>query len=208
MPFQVKSFFVAGILGVLLGSQLTGCGYTLQTSRNVLFENEAIARIYIAPIGNTTGKGGVEVLVYNSLVKALMAHKMVQMVSSKEDADAVLTGGVSGASYGGGAGTSVSSLTPQPLGDSLALKQYNIWSQYIATLSCSFSLTRTKPHPKKSGVVWSAGFTRTKPFPGANQLDVPGTTSPLINESEFDRALVDLARSMMDDVHESMVAMF
>ena len=61
--------------------------------------------------------------------------------------------------------------------------------------------------PKRS-VIWSSTFSRSKPFPGANQLDVPGTTSSLINDSEFDRALSDLSRSMMDDVHESMLAMF
>ena len=41
-----------------------------------------------------------------------------------------------------------------------------------------------------------------------NQLGVIGNTSALINDSEFERSLADLAASMMGDLHESMLAMF
>lgn len=185
-----------------------GCGYTFQNSHNALYLKEDVQKIWVAPIVNATFKPGIENQVYNHLVRTLVAHKKVTLVQNIEEADAILSGTVGGASYGGSAGTAVSSLYPTPLGGSLPTAPYTVFTEYVASLSCSFSLSRIREKPGKTGYIWSAGFSRSKPFPGANQLDIPGTTSPLINESEFDRALLDLVRSMMDDVHESMVAMF
>lgn len=56
--------------------------------------------------------------------------------------------------------------------------------------------------------IWASGFSRAKGFPATNQLDAFGNTSPLINESEFDRALKDLAESLTGDLHESILAGF
>jgi hypothetical protein len=56
--------------------------------------------------------------------------------------------------------------------------------------------------------LWSGGFSKSKPFPANNQLGVFGTTSALINESEFDRVLRDLAEGIAADMHESMLAGF
>jgi len=201
---QVLRFLSLFLGGVLLGS----CGYTFQNSRNTLYEKEGIQKIYVSPVGNSTLKGGVESLVYNNLVKVLVAHRKVTVVSHPDDADAILSGGVSGASFGGSATAPVSNLNPTSLGPTLPTSGYYVWTEYTATLSCSFTLVRAKAIAGRKSVIWSGGFTRSKAFPGANQLDVLGTTSPLINESEFDRALADLARIGMDDIHESMLAMF
>lgn len=81
-------------------------------------------------------------------------------------------------------------------------------TEYIAELSCTFTLTRRNVKPGTPAILWTAGFNRAKPFPGSNQLSGLGTTSALINESEFDRSLQELAQSMMADVRESMVARF
>jgi hypothetical protein len=83
-----------------------------------------------------------------------------------------------------------------------------IATEYEATLSCSFVLTRTHPVPGKRAILWTSSFSRGAPFAGNNQLGVQGDTSALINQSEFERKLVDLAASMMGDLHESMLAMF
>lgn len=56
--------------------------------------------------------------------------------------------------------------------------------------------------------IWSGGFGGSKEFPGNTKTGVLGTTADLINESEFDRALWDLAQAMTTEVHESMMAMF
>jgi hypothetical protein len=302
-------------------SLFTGCGYGFQNSRNnALFIKEGVQKIYVAQPTNSTFTPGIEAVVYNSLVRTIVAHRRIIVVQNIEEADAVLTGAVTGATYGQSAATAVSGLNPAGLAGALPTAGFGVSSEYLATLSCTFALNRvppktqfkivpkkeiavgeaaefpvsqmyqsptrasiqngfrgqdsivpemnakisgaagkdiskanstlenfdrnslqdnaspsssnnltdsskdvpdlngepgTRPHPdlvkpKPSGRValWSMGFSKQKTFPGANQVDVPGTTSVLINDSEFNRALSDLARNMMEDVHESMLAMF
>jgi hypothetical protein len=84
-----------------------------------------------------------------------------------------------------------------------------IANDYNAILTCSFQLIRREAylnHP--AGTVWSGEFSRTKLYPGSNQLGVLGTTSGLINDSEFDRTIIDISRDMAVDVRESMLSRF
>jgi hypothetical protein len=198
---------LAGIL-LLSGSGVTGCGYSFQNSHNPLEYREGIRRVYVSPVINNTYKPGVENLVYNQLIRIFSSHRRVAVVQDPEQADAVLQGTVVDALYAGGPGTTVINLNPQGLGQALPTAPFVISTIYTANLNCAFSLIRRNSLPGKKGIVWASSFARSKQFPASNQLDVPGTTSALINESEFDRALQDLAHSMMDDLHESMLAMF
>jgi hypothetical protein len=225
----------------LLTWQLTGCGYTLQNSKNPLLLRTGIRKVYIEPVVNNTYKAGIENVVYNALVHALTEHGRIQIVQNKTDADAILQGQVTTALYNTSGSNTVASLSPPNLGSSSPLASSPIATIYTATLECNFMLTstlpqtfipqqklsqntpfasKTNPHPTHSGpysrlkqkvrrpYAWSSHFTRSKPFPASNQLDVPGTTSVQINDSEFERTLAELARSMMADVHESMLSMF
>lgn len=183
------------------------CGYALQNSQNPLTEREHISRIYLWPVKNETLKAGIESVVYNAVQKSLLAHQRVQVVSQLEDADAVLYGKVIQAEQNQLASAAANTLPP------LSLPPENshgvqIATLYNAALSCEFSLKRTHFRLGASPEIWSQGFNRSKSFPGGNQRDVPGTTSPLITESELDRSLREMARLMMDDVHESMLALF
>lgn len=204
------------ILGLTLG-----CGYSFQTSKNPPIAQKGIKKVYIAPLVNNTYKAGIENIVYNELVRTMSAYGRITLVQNKIDADAVLNGTVSSATYSTTASTTVSSLNPVGFGNGLVSSPFSIATEYMANLNCTFSLNELKSKYEKEKVklekkgksargryVWSGGFSRAKPFPASNQLDVPGTTSALINDSEFDRALLDLARSMMNDVHEAMLAMF
>ena len=194
----------------LLGTFVMSCGYSLQNSRNDLYYKEGIHKIYVSPIVNNSFKAGVENVVYNSLIRALLAHQRIILVHDRAGADAVLDGVVQTAAYGSSFATAVSDLGPKNYVARSGLPALGspISTEYTATLGCSFSLTRTVNRLGKRSVIWSSSFARNKPFPGANQLDVPGTTSGLINDSEFDRALADASANMMEDVHESMLAMF
>ncbi|MFZ9596367.1 MAG: LPS assembly lipoprotein LptE [Bdellovibrionia bacterium] len=192
-------------------SWVSGCGYTFQNSRNLLAEKENVQKIYIPPVVNNTYKVGIENVVYNHLLKTLLAYGKVTLVHHPEEADALLQGSVQTASFGVSASTSVSQLNPLGLGAQLPTAQFSVATEYMAILACGFSLVKRGPLKQSQsslGVIWSSSFARSKPFPALNQLDVLGTTSALMNESEFDRALGDLAKSMMDDVHESMLSMF
>jgi hypothetical protein len=200
----LKNYMILGLISTLS----TGCGYGFQNSRNPLFAKEDVQKIYVSPITNNTYKAGIENTVYNSLLRTLVAHGSVTLVHKAEEADAILGGSVVGASYGASAATGVSQLNPSGLGATLPTAGFSVATEYTASLSCVFTLSRRVAKPDKPSTIWASSFGRAKPFPASNQLDVPGTTSALINDSEFDRALSDLAKSMMDDVHESMLAIF
>ena len=189
------------VAALALAGGIGGCGYTLQNSRSPLSDKEGIKRIYIRPFVNNTYKVGVENLVFNALLKNLVAHRRIAIVGKPDEADAVLEGTVTVAQYIYLAGTQVT--IPGPNGFSRT-----VTSQYNATLGCTFSLTRRNPAPGQKVVLWNGGFSRSRPFASAVQAGVRGETTAPLNESEFDRALFDIANFMVSEVHESMLAMF
>lgn len=183
---------------------LIGCGYTLQGAGNRLTDREGIRRIYVSPMVNNTYKPGVENLVYNQLIKAISSSGRISLVQEKDQADATMSGSIGQADYAISTLAATSSLFPQGVGS----PDLYVATVYTANLGCSFTLTARHPRPKQNAALWSGSFSRSKQFPANNQLDVVGTTSALINESEFDRTLKDLAQRLMDDVTESMLNMF
>ncbi len=181
-----------------------GCGYGLKNSKNTLREQTGIRKIYILPVKNDTYKAGVENSVYNALVRTLSRGRAVTLVGSEAEADAVLVGIVSTATSAVAEKAAVESL---PGGDTVpqVYKGILVPKLYAAYLGCQFQLKRKSDSP---AAIWGSSFSRAKIFPSANQVGLPGTTSFLINESEFDRALGDLAEGMMNDVHEAMLGQF
>lgn len=204
MLFGMMSIFLNGV----------GCGYTFQNSRNPLLERENIRTVYIKPLVNNSYKAGVENLVYNALKKTLLMGRKVQLVESELSADAVLSGTVVNAGYSPVATISSADPTINPFGlkTAAALVDPNasldVPKVYNANLNCYFILERKKTLEKTKAVLWNSSFSRDKTFPASFQLGDLGRTSTLINESEFERALSDIASSMMFDVNESMLSMF
>ena len=195
------AFFCVGLLG-------PGCsGYQFQNSTNQLEEKYHVTRVYVAPIKNSTYKPGVENLLYNEMLREIAAHRKLTLVFKQEEADAVLSGTVSNAQSTRSSSTTADQLFPQtskyPWIPQVS-KSIQAATEYVASLSCSFELTRNRDTKK----IWSASLNRSKAFPANNQIGTFGTTSSIINETEFDRALGEMARSMMADVHESMVSTF
>jgi hypothetical protein len=186
----------------------SACGYTLQGSHSELLDKEGIRTIYVKPLVNNTFKPGIENVVYNALIRTLLSHGRVKLVQNEATADAVLQGNVEVAQFTIAGSTTANLLAPQLPFTFLDLPNTTVASVYNASLACSFVLNRRVVPPGKRKLLWSAPFSRSKPFSSANQLSVQGTTSALINESEFERALSELSYSMMDDVHEFMLAMF
>lgn len=222
MALNVRTRLVILALSSVLWAPLlvAGCGYGFQGSRNEFWEQEGIHKVYVKPLVNDTYKPGVENVMYNALVRTLLAHRRVALVRSEAEADAVLAGTVFVAQFVTSGATRADSLVPLGLalppgkvnirygGGVTPLDSIQVASVYTAALTCDFVLVRRNPPPGKPAKVWNGGFSRSKPFPASNQLDVPGATSALINESEFERALGEIAVSMADDVHESMLDMF
>ncbi|MBC7693753.1 MAG: hypothetical protein H7222_18450 [Methylotenera sp.] len=199
----------------------------MQNSQNPALVRQGVRKVFVSPLVNNSYKPGVENLLYNELVRSLASNRRVSVVQRPEEADAVLGGTIRSATYGITAGTSSNSIYPT----NRPTIEITVATEYQAILACDFKLTRTHAlelsasaagapvasaretsrFPVKTAagsVLWNAAFSRVKRFPGNNQKDEFGTTSPLINESEFDRALRDIASGMMGDVNESMLAMF
>jgi outer membrane lipopolysaccharide assembly protein LptE/RlpB len=182
---------------------LAACGYALENSKTNSLKEVGVSRVYIAPVKNLTYKPGVENTVYNELVQALLAGGRLKLADKPQNADAILESSVDTAIYIASANANADSIFP------ITVKaiQITVATEYQANMTCSFHLKRQKNGDPQE-VLWESSFTRSKRFTGSNQKIEYGTTSGLINESEFDRTLQDVSHSMMSDVNEAMVARF
>lgn len=184
----------------------SGCGYTLQNSSSPLLEKEGIRRVYVSPFRNDSFNLGIENVLYNAIVRKLASRGRVEVVSQREAADAVLQGVIGSADMSVLHDIQASQLQG---GKGLGIPDYvRVASTYQAGLVCSFTLVRRNPPPRGQAVLWSGNFAKHQPFPASTAAGVYGTTSTLINDSELDRVLGDLANRMASDVHDSMLAMF
>lgn len=199
-----KRFFA-----VLLSLSLAGCGYSLRRDRAEYLESQGVHKIYIAPVVNNTYRYGTENVIYNALLKSLISFKGFKIVTDPEGADAILTTKLNTADSNISSSIAATQLNPTFSASQLPQSFGSLYvaSQYSASVTCSFALIRRGSRPGM-GIVWSADFNRTLLYPASNQLGVLGTTSGLINDSEFNRAVVSIAQSMAQDVRESMVARF
>ncbi len=203
-----RLFLLTALFALLVTSS---CGYTLQSSKSNELEKIGIHRVYVAPLKNLSYKPGVENTLYNELVQILTAGRRVKIVSKPEEADAKLDGIITTAKYSSSASTSSDQIYPPRSGANSAepaVTQLIIATEYQAFLECQFKLTKLDSNGGMTSEAWGSAFSRTKRFPGNNQKRQFGTTSALINESEFDRALKEMSHAMMLDVHESMLARF
>lgn len=195
-----------GVLLMLL--VFNGCGYYMQSGKVNELAPLGIRKVYIDPIRNETFAPGADNWVQSGLVKAISQHGKLKIVSQRSEADAVISGRVITADYGMAAQTSASDLKAGSLQTKRFFRNRTIATLYTANLNCQFQMLRTRYRRDEDVRVWGGGFSRSKQFPGSNQLGALGKTAALINESEFERALRDLVDLVMLDVHESMLARF
>jgi hypothetical protein len=104
----------------------------------------------------------------------------------------------------------VANMAPSGLANQLGIPTagLSVSQTYMARIGCSFSLEIANPGPGQPKLLWNSSFNQSRPFPGSNQLDVLGTTSVLINQSEFERTVGDLVPVLAEDAHEQMSALF
>jgi len=167
-------------------------------------EPEGIPTVFIGPLFNNSYQPGVENVVYNAVVKYISMYKRVRLVSNRKDADAILTGTVTGASASPGSHITGNQVRPfNTLStDMLVATNYN------AALTCKFSLDRKRIKYGQSATYWVGELSRSMNYPANNQAGILGTTSTLINESEFERALGDLAELVAKDLHQAILDRF
>ncbi|MBL7716200.1 MAG: hypothetical protein JNL01_12115 [Bdellovibrionales bacterium] len=191
--------------------------YLVHSNQSNVLSQKGVHKIYIAPVTNQSFHPGIEIAVFNEIQKVIFSNDQVRLVHKVEDADAILDAKVTQASYVQSSITGANNIFPREVGP----KDISVATEYTATLGCQFTLTETQSFrdaqrmkamkltmSSQPQVLWSGLFARNKPFPGNNQIGAFGTTSALINNSEFDRTLKELAENMMFDVHDSMLTMF
>ncbi len=202
LPQAIRTalFLLAGFGPVLAGF---GCGYALQNAKTNSLKELGVSSIYVFPAKNLSYKPGVENLVYNELVEALLTSHRVKLVDRPELADAVLLTSVERASYTPSAKTDAASIFPV----AVSAIQIFVATEYQADVTCSFHLRRQKAGTA-TDIIWESSFARSRRFAANNQKIEYGTTAGLINESEFDRTLQEVAHEMMRDVQEAMIARF
>jgi hypothetical protein len=192
----MKSSFLA-ILFVFLSQ---GCGYTLRGNSRVFFENNEIRTLYVAPVRNDSFKAGVEITVYNAIRKRIAQGGYVRIVDQKSQADGEIRATILNAMYTPAGITTADQLAPVQTGPS----NVQIASAYNVNLNISFEMESLKT--KK--ILWSDSFVRQKSFSASTYLGALGTTSALINESDFERTLGELSSGIVMDAEESMNSIF
>jgi hypothetical protein len=177
-----------------------GCGYTLRGNTRVFFDKNEIRTLYVAPVRNDSYKAGVEITVYNAIRKRIAQGGYVRIVDQKSLADGEIRATILNASYTPGGITTADQIAPVQTGPS----NIQIASAYNVNLNISFEMENLKT--KK--ILWTDSLTRQKSFSASTYLGALGTTSALINESDFERTLVDLSSGIVMDAEESMNSIF
>ena len=195
--FGVASLGLSLMFGFSLA--LSGCGYTLRGNTRPFFDQKHIRTLYVAPVKNNSFKPGVEIVVYNALRKRVAQGGYVRIVDSPAQADAQFVAAVQQAGYTPFALTSVKDIGPINSGPS----SVQVASLYEATLQVQFALKG-----REESSLWSETLTRTKRFAASTYFGAAGSTSALINESEFERTLLDLSVSIVTDAEESINTLF
>jgi len=175
-----------------------GCGYTLRGNTRPFFEQNEIHTLYVAPVKNNSYKAGIEITVYNALRKRFAQGGYVRLVDSPVMADAEMDAWVIDASYTPAAITRADQIAPQGVGPD----NVQIASTYNVNLSVKFTL---KGRGKE---LWSNELSRAKTFAATTYMGALGSTSALINESEFEQTLNELSTSLVTDAEESINTLF
>ncbi len=174
---------------------VTCCGYNLRGQQRSFFESKQIRTLYVAPVKNDSFKAGIEITVYNALRKKFAQWGYVKIVDSTEQSDAQLLATVISATVDPAGIT----LANQLAGGVVTPNNVEIASSYNATLKVKIEL-----RGKGGATFWSNIMSASQGYQAATYTGSLGATSALINESQFDDALVKMASSIVFDAEESM----
>jgi hypothetical protein len=179
----------------------TGCGYSWQNKRNP-WRDRGIARVYVRPLTNNTLYTGAEVALTSALVKVFARGEKVKLVAEEKDADAFVEGTVDSIGSVPSARGTVGTLTNDP--SAKELSDIPIATEYTATATVTINLVAKTGGTK----YWTQAFSQSKIFPGNNRFGLVGTTSALINSSQQQIAMGEIAQYIATDVYDAMFEAF
>jgi hypothetical protein len=191
------------LLGFILNS--TGCSYRLRGTDREFFKQANIKTLYVAPVANNSYRPGVEIMLYNTIRKRIAQGGYVRIVDDRDHADGELKASVTAANSNPGAAIRAEQLAQAEVGAKRVIKpDLQIASNYSVNLGVSFSLIKTQT----GSVIWSHSGARSKTFQASTYYGALGSTSALINDSQFETTLNELAVLVVTDAEESMNAFF
>lgn len=171
---------------------LSSCGYSFQAKRNPLAQ-VGVQKIYIQQFRNESFRPGVEQLFSSAMVREFQKSGAFQLVRTEEEADAILTGVISG----------VDSAVSSPRTVTSGGKELEVGSQFTGNVSCRVLLK-----DKSGREIFSQSVTGSKIYPGGIDLGDDGSTISLVNESEHRLAIQFIASQMMSSIYQRMVDTF
>lgn len=195
---RIRAKLIICTLTCILLLFASSCGYGLRTNKRDFMLAHDIRVLHVPAVVNNSFKAGVDLTVYNALRRRIAMGGYVRITDNPNEADAILTTTVTDANYRPLAVGRADQLAPLDTGPG----SVQVATSYVVTLSCSFQLTKNKES------LWKDSFTRTKSFAASTFLGVLGSTSALINESEYERTLLGLADGIVMDADETMNALF
>lgn len=172
---------------------LSACGYHFQGRDNPLKEM-GVEKIYVAQFRNSTFRPGVEQLFSTAMMREIQKSRSFQLVSSEEQADAVLTGEVA---------TADATLSSSKSVEISPGKNVDVATEYNSGVSCQITLK-----DRRERVIFSQSVSGNKIFPGATNKGEQSATNSLVNDSEQRLAIQFLASEMMASVYQRMIDTF
>ena len=193
----MKRKFLALCL-ILMGT--SSCGYTLRGNTRPVFDRYGIKTLYIPPVKNESYKAGAEITLYNAMRKQWARGGYVQIIDDPHLADATLSATIVDASYSPSAITTADQLQ----GNNTGPNTVQVASSYDVTLRVRFNLKEMKT----GKTLWGDTIVRDKNFAATTFLGTLGSTSALINDSDFERTLSDMSVALVSDAEELINSIF
>lgn len=182
------------LCGILVAAMLfgSGCAYRLQGAHNPLKEL-GIQKIYVEGFRNATYRPGIEHLFTTAMIREIGRAKAFELVNSESDADAVLSGTITGADSAPGSTKQIK----------IGARTADVAAEYNASVVCAVEL-----RDRRKRIVFAQSVTASKIHPGSAQKGDAGATAPLVNDSEQRLAIQFLASQMMASVYQRMIDTF
>ena len=203
-----KSFYYHSIITISFFLNIIGCSYKFQSAVNP-WQEYSIKTVYIKIISNNSLRAGEEVHFTSAFVKTFSRGNKLKVVNDSKNADVVVNASIENIASTISSSTNVPTLTQDKVA-SQKLSDMVVATEYIATATVAVQLTKGENNlnPKIPSVLLVQNFTRQKIYPANTQFGLPGTTSVLINDSQFQLALNEIATGISADAYDTMLEYF
>ena len=176
-------------------------GYRWQDKSNPWAE-KGYHKVYVSIMLNNSLRSGAEVPFTSAFVRAFSRGNKLRVVSDEGDADILVNANLDNIASEIISSTRVVDITKDASAE--ALSDVMVATDYIAKASVTVRFVTKKTNE----TLIEQKFERSKIYQGNNRFGKLGTTSALINDSQFQVALNEVARSIAADAYDTMLESF